>query len=352
VSRVIDAASELENHDYSRFPKGPLSCAMKRNYRFILPILAAVGVAGCSHLKSETRSTNSQQANVPRPIEDLGDRTWGIACLSVASAREQPEHKAEMGTQVLMGNVVRVLQGSRIWYNVETADGYRAWVEKGTIYRCTRQEVDAWQTSRLLIVTSLEASVLERPEPGAQPVSDAVLGDLIKRTGSEGEWIKVELPDHRAGYLAKNAAEDYAVWKNSRQPTPENIERTARTLLGRPYLWGANSPKGMDCSGFVKLVFYMNGIELKRNARDQAQQGTAVSLDENFSRFKKGDLVYFGARARGDRPPRVTHIGIYLGEKQFIQSSERVQVSSLDPNSPIRDEHRIRSLIGARRILP
>jgi cell wall-associated NlpC family hydrolase len=62
--------------------------------------------------------------------------------------------------------------------------------------------------------------------------------------------------------------------------------------------------------------------------------------------------VYFGSRARGDRPQRVTHIGIYLGEKRFIQSSERVQISSLDPNSTIRDEHRIRSLIGARRILP
>ena len=251
-----------------------------------------------------------------------------------------------------MGNVVRLLQGSRIWYYVETADSYHAWVEKGTIYRCTRLEAEAWQASHLLIVTSLEASILERPEASAQPVSDVVLGDLIKRMDEEGEWMKVELPDHRAGYLPKNAAEDYVGWKRSRHATPENIERTARTLLGRPYLWGANSPKGLDCSGFVKLVFYLNGIELKRNARDQAQQGTAIPLDADFSHLKKGDLVYFGARARGDRPERVTHIGIYLGDRQFIQSSERVQVSSLDPNSPIRDEHRIRSVIGARRILP
>jgi cell wall-associated NlpC family hydrolase len=198
----------------------------------------------------------------------------------------------------------------------------------------------------------MEANILEQPEAGAQPVSDLVLGDLVKRMDDEGEWIKVELPDHRTGYLPKNAAEDFAAWKQSRRPTPENIERTARTLLGRPYLWGANSPKGMDCSGFVKIVFYMNGIELKRNARDQAHQGVAVPLDANLSQLKKGDLIYFGRRARGDVPERVMHIGIYLGEKQFFQSSERVQIGSLDPNSPIRDEHRIRSLIGARRILP
>jgi hypothetical protein len=325
---------------------------MKRIRWVVLAILATLAFAGCSHLKSEAPPANPKQASSFRPTEELGDRTWGIACLSVASAREQPEHKAEMGTQILMGNVVRLLQGSRIWYYVETADSYHAWVEKGTIYRCTRLEAEAWQASHLLIVTSLEASILERPEASAQPVSDVVLGDLIKRMDEEGEWMKVELPDHRAGYLPKNAAEDYVGWKRSRHATPENIERTARTLLGRPYLWGANSPKGLDCSGFVKLVFYLNGIELKRNARDQAQQGTAIPLDADFSHLKKGDLVYFGARARGDRPERVTHIGIYLGDRQFIQSSERVQVSSLDPNSPIRDEHRIRSVIGARRILP
>jgi cell wall-associated NlpC family hydrolase len=317
-----------------------------------LLILTVVVLAGCSHLNSDSQSGNPKQKTFSRPNEDLGDRTWGIACLSVASAREQPEHKAEMGTQVLMGNIVHVLQGSRIWYNVETADGYRAWAEKGTIYRCTHAEAEAWKDSPLMIVTALESSILEQPEAGAQTVSDLVLGDLVKRTGSEGEWIKVELPDHRAGFVLRNAVAEYTAWKQSRQPTAENIERTARALLGRPYLWGANSPKGMDCSGFVKLVFYMNGIDLKRNARDQAQQGTPVPLDANFSQLKKGDLVYFGSRARGDRPERVMHIGIYLGEKRFIQSSERVQISSLDPNSTLRDEHRIRSLIGARRILP
>ena len=95
----------------------------------------------------------------------------------------------------------------------------------------------------------------------------------------------------------------------------------------------------------------MNGVELKRNARDQAEQGVGVPLDSNLSQLKKGDLLCFGARARGDRRERVTHVGIYLGDRQFIQSSERVQINSLDPNSPIRDEHRIRSLIHARRVL-
>jgi cell wall-associated NlpC family hydrolase len=257
-----------------------------------------------------------------------------------------------MATQVLMGNVVRVLKGSRIWYYVETADGYHAWLEKGTLVRCTRPEIEAWEKAQLLIVTRLEDRILEKPDGDAQPVSDVVLGNLLKQTGEEGDWFKVELPDHRAGFLPKPAAENYRTWQSSRQPTPDNIESTARRLLGRPYLWGANSPKGLDCSGLAKLVFYMNGIELKRNSGDQAQQGTEVPLDPNLSQLRKGDLLCFGARARGEKPERVSHVGIYLGDKLFIQSSERVQISSLDPNSPMRDEHRIRSLIHARRILP
>ena len=319
-------------------------------------ILLAAGLAGavpaCSQLEGERPQAKSNRPALAQPAEELGDRVWGIACLSVASAREQPEHKAEMGTQVLMGNVVRVLKGSRIWYYVEMADGYRAWVERGTIVRCTREQSEVWQHAPLHIVTALEGSILERPEMGAEPVSDVVMGDLVKRAGEAGDWLKVELPDGRAGFLPKKEAEEYGAWKQSRRPTPANIERTARTLLGRPYLWGANSPKGMDCSGFTKLVFYMNGIELKRNARDQAQQGVEAPLDRDLTQLRKGDLLCFGARAREGRPERVTHIGIYLGNKLFIQSSERVQINSLDPGSPIRDEHRSRSLVAARRILP
>ena len=289
------------------------------------------------------------------PAENLGDRLWGIATLSVASGREQPEHKAEMGTQILMGDVVRVWKRSTnaffTWYLSQSADGYISWLEKGTLVRCTRAEADAWQHSPLLIVTAFEDTILEQPRAEAQPVSDVVPGDLLRKTGEHGGWFQVELPDHRTGFLPKQSAEDYAAWKQSRNPTPENIERTARRFLGRPYLWGANSPKGVDCSGFTKMVFLLNGIDLKRNASHQAQQGTEVPLDKDLTQLRKGDLLFFGGRPRRGGPERITHVGLYLGNKLFIHASERVQISSLDPESPIRDEFRIRTLLHARRVL-
>lgn len=286
------------------------------------------------------------------PDPALGEATRGLVCLSVATGREQPEHKAEMGTQELMGHSVWIWKRAGLWSLVQTADRYISWMEEGSFQRCTPADVEAWNASALLIVTTFEDRVLEGPDPHAQPVSDVVMGCLVRRIGETGDWYRVELPDHRGGYLPRKSAEDYAAWRQSRWATPENIERTARSFLGRPYLWGGSSPKGLDCSGFTKLVFFLNGISLDRNASHQARQGAAIPLDPGLSTLEKGDLLFFGRRAGEGRPERVTHTGIYLGDRLFIHASERVRINSLDPTSPIRDEHRIRTLIQARRVLP
>jgi cell wall-associated NlpC family hydrolase len=98
-------------------------------------------------------------------------------------------------------------------------------------------------------------------------------------------------------------------------------------------------------------VFFLNGIELDRNASHQCKQGHPVPLDANLSQLRKGDLIFFGSRGSANRPERITHTGIYLGDKLFIHSSERVRINSLDPASPIQDARRIRGLIHARRLL-
>src|SRR5947207_415638 len=90
------------------------------------------------------------------PAATLGENTWGIACLSVASGREQPDHKAEMVTQILMGHSVRIWKSSSFWSLVQSSDGYLSWVENGALVRCTQETVDAWKKSKLLIVTSFE----------------------------------------------------------------------------------------------------------------------------------------------------------------------------------------------------
>jgi hypothetical protein len=286
------------------------------------------------------------------PAADLGDKIWGISALSLLNVREKPGNASEMGTQILMGNAFKILKKETNWFLVQSADRYLGWTEGGGFAVGTAQDVKSWNASSLLIVTALDERILEQPDTNALPVSDVVLCDLVKRVGETGDWYQVALPDGRSGYLPKNAAADYAQWHKDRRPNPDNIERTAQSFLGRPYFWGCNSPRGMDCSGFTKLVYYLNGLDLNRNAAQQQLQGVEIPIDADFSQLKKGDLLFFGHPASQNGPEKVNHVGIYLGGKRFIQASGMVRISSLDPDSPLRDDRRLRALLHARRVLP
>src|SRR4051812_12601962 len=103
----------------------------------------------------------------------------------------------------------------------------------------------------------MEDQIYESHSASSQPLSDIVLGNLVKKIGEAGEWYEVQLPDQRKGFVAKKTVQDFQPWKQSRKANPDTLEQTAKLFLGRPYLWGANSPKGLDCSGFTKTVFFM-----------------------------------------------------------------------------------------------
>ena len=95
----------------------------------------------------------------------------------------------------------------------------------------------------------------------------------------------------------------------------DEIEWNAKELLGYKYIWGATGPYAYDCSGFTRKIFGDVGIHLPRVSRDQAKTGQLVSFHE----LKKGDLVFFATKRR--HPNRVTHVGIYLGNGNFIHAS-------------------------------
>lgn len=95
----------------------------------------------------------------------------------------------------------------------------------------------------------------------------------------------------------------------------DEIEWNAKELLGHKYVWGATGPVNYDCSGFTRKIFRDVGIHLPRVSRDQSKKGQLVS----FNQLKKGDLVFFATKRR--HPRRVTHVGIYLGNGNFIHAS-------------------------------
>lgn len=114
------------------------------------------------------------------------------------------------------------------------------------------------------------------------------------------------------------------------------LTRTALRYLGVPYAWGGESFSGVDCSGLVQAVFHHNGIELPRTADAQFEVGHRVSEGG----LQPGDLVFFETYAEG-----ASHVGIYLGEGQFVHasSSNGVRVDSLS------EAYFSNRFIGARR---
>jgi len=106
-----------------------------------------------------------------------------------------------------------------------------------------------------------------------------------------------------------------------------NIETVAKSLLGTDYQYGANGPYQYDCSSFTKFVFSRQGINLPRVSKDQANIGQFIRV----SQLQKGDLIFFDSK----NSSKVSHVGIYLGQGNFIHASsakDKVTISNLSSN--------------------
>jgi len=119
----------------------------------------------------------------------------------------------------------------------------------------------------------------------------------------------------------------------------ERLLSAAKSLLGRPYQSGGESPRaGFDCSGFTSYVYGKCGVELPRNSRGQFAEGREIAPSE----LKNGDLVFFGGKKH------ISHVGIYAGDGKFIHSgSETGHVKISDLSDPYWKGR----LAGCRRLL-
>lgn len=95
----------------------------------------------------------------------------------------------------------------------------------------------------------------------------------------------------------------------------QEVEENAKRLLGVKYVWGATGPYTYDCSGFTQKIYRDAGINIPRVSRDQARVGQYVS----YNNLQRGDMVFFDTHKK--RTGKVSHVGIYLGDGNFIHAS-------------------------------
>lgn len=286
------------------------------------------------------------------PDEAVGQKKYAVGRNSVINIRSKPKHAAELGTQGLLGMELKVLDKEGDFFRVQTPDSYISWVDKGGITRMTETEFKEWQNATKIIFTKNFGFVYADPAC-RDIVSDITLGGKLRLMDDHSSLYKVAYPDQRIGYIKKEEAVIYNEWLKNWQASPDHIEYIAKTMLGFPYLWGGTSSKGMDCSGFTKMVYLMNGFIIPRDASQQVTAGEIVDKDLSFSSLQKGDLLFFGKKATETKKQRVTHVGIWLGndKKEFIHASGNVHISSMDAKQANYDEFNKNRYLGSRRYL-
>lgn len=287
------------------------------------------------------------------PDVNLGERVFAVANNSVINIRSAPKHSAELGTQGLLGMSVKVLEKQGDFYRIQTPDYYISWVDKGGIQLMNESENATWNASKKIIFTDSFGYVYKNSNTTTEIISDITLGGVLKYLSEDALFFEVKFPDNRTGFIQKKQSAVYNTWLAHLKNPKESIEISAKKMIGFPYLWGGTSAKGIDCSGFTKMVYLMNGFSIPRDASQQIYAGTEVDKNLNFKDLEKGDLLFFGKEATENSKQKVTHVGIWLGnfKQEFIHSSGNVHISSMDENQPNYDAFNKNRYLGSRRYL-
>jgi cell wall-associated NlpC family hydrolase len=298
--------------------------------------------------------------NTLLPSNNLAGMEYGLANLSVCNNRAAPQNAAEMMTQMILGTPVQVLKKQGGYYLVRTPDGYLSWTDATAVSIMDKTGFEEWKKSKRIIFTSDFGHAFSKADMNSSRVSDLVNGNILVLTGEEKAYYRVTFPDKRTGYIKKADAKLFSDWLKKPNPNAEAILTTAKTLIGVPYLWGGTSIKGVDCSGFTKTSYFLNGIIIPRDASQQALvgedipvlEGDSISLTKCLKNLKAGDLLFFAAaKLKGTSGGRITHTAIYMGDGEFIQSAGMVRINSLKPDAANFDERESKTLVSAKRFL-
>jgi len=154
---------------------------------------------------------------------------------------------------------------------------------------------------------------------------------------------KAEAARQRAQRIAKAQAEAKKVGKTYKiSPLDkQKLLEDAKYFKGGKYVWGGTTPKGFDCSGYVQYLYKKHNINLPRTAWAQSKKGVPVKKEN----LQKGDLLFFLTDKKRGIP--VTHVGIYIGNGNFIHAASKKKGIII---SPITHGSYARCFVSAKRV--
>jgi gamma-D-glutamyl-L-lysine dipeptidyl-peptidase len=258
----------------------------------------------------------------------------GVVQVSVTPMLARRSRASEQVSQAVLGTRVGLGEVGPQWLRIVTPDGYEGWAPARAIGR--RPYPAAGDVAE---IGDLWANLRPRPDPRAPSWITAFIGCRLNVRGREEGWTGLELPDGRSAWVESHRLRPAMP---AAPPDAAAVVATADRFLGVPYLWGGCTPLGLDCSGFVQLVFALAGVPLPRDAHQQAACGEPAVSES----LLPGDLLFFGEA--GSDTARVTHVALSRGGMEFVHArgGRGVQVDRLT------DEAYGARFLSARRILP
>ncbi|MBN1651560.1 MAG: C40 family peptidase [Bacteroidales bacterium] len=227
---------------------------------------------------------------------------YGFCHLSVIPLREMPSDLSQMTSQLLFGDVFKVLAKEDDWIQIQNAfDDYIGWIDHKQQQPISLDDFDKLKQLRF---TNDKMGAIKTD-------SDSY---LVLPASSFPVNTKFNIG-------ALNFEADFPLQPFLFNRTDE-LTKMALVYLNAPYLWGGKTPFGIDCSGFTQNVYKMAGIKLKRDAAQQATQGHTLSF---LSEAKPGDLLFFD-----NADELITHVGILLNDNQIIHASGKVRIDRID----------------------
>lgn len=291
------------------------------------------------------------------PAAELADTPFAVATAAAATMRKEPRGRAEQVNSVAMGGVIRLLREARAddittggagrrgsgrgvaavedaspsdWYLAQSTEGYLGFMRKNELQPTKKLHIPTGILTRPTTVT-LEGQETYVPA-----------GALLHETSTKGQFALK--PDGPAVPLDKDDVTRVGRPLYSR----EDILELMKPFMDTRYVWGGVTCTGIDCSGFTQFLWKTRGINLPRDAEEQAVVGQIVAWGgkQVFDEAQPGDIIFFHSDSG-----RISHVGVSLGNGDMIHSAGRgVHISRLQDTKEDTDDSHLQRVMFARRM--
>ena len=229
---------------------------------------------------------------------------YGLSNLSIIPMRAEATDLSEMVNQILFGEQYKIIESRKKFSKIRLShDKYEGWICNKQLLEIEKEDYDTLLSSEKNYTTDV-LDIIK-----SDSFQTIVMGSILPKI--QDSIFRFNNTDYTFEGLTTNGKQEKGM-----------LIPNAMMYLNSPYLWGGRTPFGIDCSGLPQMVYRLNGIDLPRDADEQAEVGTTLSFVEES---EPGDLAFFD-----DAEGKIVHVGIILENNHIIHASGKVRIDRID----------------------